>query len=145
MKKGSVAALVVLVAALSSIATMLAQSQVQRSTVFAWDSANTPNDWGGVRRVVRAPTPTLEELEIHVSTLDPGKSPHPPHKHEYEEILIVKRRNARDVPERDDASRRGGRDHLSVVERASQRHERRHVASHVLRHRVFGPACSTMR
>jgi len=90
MKKVSVAALVVSVAAFSSIATTLAQKQVQRSTVFAWDSANTPNDWGGVRRVVRAPTPTLEELEIHVSTLDAGQSPHAPHQHEYEEILIVK-------------------------------------------------------
>jgi quercetin dioxygenase-like cupin family protein len=90
MKKVCVAALVVSVAAFSSIATTLAQKQVQRSTVFAWDSANTPNDWGGVRRVVRAPTPTLEELEIHVSTLDAGKSPHAPHQHEYEEILIVK-------------------------------------------------------
>ncbi len=90
MTKVSVAALVVFVATLSSMATMLAQKTVQRSTVFAWDSAETPNDWGGVRRVVRAPTPTLEELEIHVSTLDAGKSPHAPHKHEYEEILIVK-------------------------------------------------------
>src|SRR5262245_27941488 len=90
MTKVSLAALVVSVAALSSIATTLAQKQVQRSTVFAWDSTNTPNDWGGVRRVVRAPTATLEELEIHVSTLEAGKSPHAPHKHEYEEILIVK-------------------------------------------------------
>jgi quercetin dioxygenase-like cupin family protein len=86
----SVAALVVSVASLSSIATTLAQKPIQRSTVFAWDTASTPNDWGAVRRVVRAPTPTLEELEIHVSTLDAGKSPHAPHKHEYEEILIVK-------------------------------------------------------
>jgi XRE family transcriptional regulator, regulator of sulfur utilization len=90
MTKVSVAILVVTAAAFGSIATTLAQKQVQKSTVFAWDSTNTPNDWGGVRRVVRAPTPTLKELEIHVSTLDAGKSPHAPHKHEYEEILIVK-------------------------------------------------------
>jgi hypothetical protein len=73
MKKVSAAALVLFVAAISSITTMLAQKQIQKSTVYAWDSANTPNDWGGVRRVMRAPTPTLEELEIHISTLDASR------------------------------------------------------------------------
>jgi quercetin dioxygenase-like cupin family protein len=61
------------------------------STVFDWDAAaSKPNDWGAVRQVVREPTPTLDELEIHISTLKPGQSPHAPHKHEHEELLIVK-------------------------------------------------------
>ena len=90
MKRRSAAALIVLVAAISSIATMAAQKQVQKSTVYPWESTQTPNEWGAVRRVMRASTPTLEELEIHVSTLDAGKSPHAPHQHAYEELLIVK-------------------------------------------------------
>ena len=61
------------------------------STVFDWAAAaSKPNDWGAVRQVVREPTPTLDELEIHISTLKPGQSPHAPHKHEHEELLIVK-------------------------------------------------------
>ena len=61
------------------------------STVFDWDaSAAKPNEWGAVRQVVRERTPTLDELEIHISTLKPGQSPHAPHKHEHEELLIVK-------------------------------------------------------
>lgn len=77
----TLAALLVSVAATSSIATLAARKQVQRSTVYPWSSAGTtPNDWGAVRQVMRTPTPTLDELEIHISTLNPGKSPHAPHQ-----------------------------------------------------------------
>ena len=37
-----------------------------------------------------ATAPTLDELEIHISTLAPGKSPHAPHQHQHEELLIIK-------------------------------------------------------
>jgi XRE family transcriptional regulator, regulator of sulfur utilization len=40
--------------------------------------------------VFRAPTATLDELECHITTLNPGQSSHPPHKHPEEEILIVR-------------------------------------------------------
>ncbi len=45
---------------------------------------------GRSRQVLRAPTATLDELELHVTTLPPGQSPHPPHKHPDEEIVIIK-------------------------------------------------------
>ena len=91
MKTLPLAVLVVSVAAASSIATLIAQQQVQKSTVYDWSTADTkPNDWGAVRQVTRTPTPTLEELEIHISTLNPGKSPHAPHQHQHEELLILK-------------------------------------------------------
>ena len=91
MKTLPLAVLVVSVAAASSIATLVAQKQVQKSTVYPWSDADAkPNDWGKVRQVMRTPTPTLDELEIHISTLAPGKSPHAPHQHEHEELLIVK-------------------------------------------------------
>ena len=91
MKTLPLAMLVVSVAAASSIATLTAQQQLQKSTVYGWITADTkPNDWGAVRQVMRAPTPTLEELEIHISTLSPGKSPHAPHQHPHEELLILK-------------------------------------------------------
>jgi mannose-6-phosphate isomerase-like protein (cupin superfamily)/quercetin dioxygenase-like cupin family protein len=37
----------------------------------------------------RGPTPNLRLMSCHVSVLDPGKEPHPPHQHVEEEILIV--------------------------------------------------------
>ena len=91
MKTMPLAILLVSVAAASSLVTLVAQKQVQKSTVYDWSTADTkPNDWGRVRQVMRTPTPTLDELEIHISTLNPGKSPHAPHQHVHEELLIVK-------------------------------------------------------
>ena len=91
MKTLPLATLIVSVAAVSSIVTLVAQKQVQKSTVYAWSTTDTkPNEWGAVRQVMRTPTPTLDELEIHISTLAPGKSPHAPHQHQHEELLIVK-------------------------------------------------------
>jgi quercetin dioxygenase-like cupin family protein len=91
MKTLPLAMLVITVAAASSIATLAAQKHLQTSTVYPWSTTDTkPNEWGRVRQVMRAPTPTLDELEIHISTLNPGKSPHAPHKHQHEELLILK-------------------------------------------------------
>jgi quercetin dioxygenase-like cupin family protein len=42
------------------------------------------------RQVFKDPTATLDEMELHVSTLPAGQSPHPPHKHPDEEIVIIK-------------------------------------------------------
>ena len=42
------------------------------------------------RTVMQAPTPTLEELEIHITTLNAGQVSHEPHRHPAEELLIVK-------------------------------------------------------
>jgi quercetin dioxygenase-like cupin family protein len=39
---------------------------------------------------VQAPTATLDELEIHITTLNPGEAPHEPHKHPDEELVIIK-------------------------------------------------------
>ena len=84
--------LIILVSAgLGAAATLVAQKPALHSTVFDWTTANTkPNDWGAVRQVMRDRTPTLDELEIHISTLKPGQSPHAPHQHQHEELLILK-------------------------------------------------------
>ena len=80
-------------AAFGSLATMAAQGQkpVQRSTVFDWnDMKATPNKTGEVRSVVRRPTATLDELEIHITTLNAGEQSHAPHQHANEELIIVR-------------------------------------------------------
>jgi len=41
--------------------------------------------------VLEGKTFALEYFEVHASTLEPGKAPHPPHVHDdYEELMIVK-------------------------------------------------------
>ncbi len=64
---------------------------VMGSKVFDWNSlVDTPNATGSVRKVCDTPTATLENLEIHISTLKPGMMSHPPHKHPNEELIIIR-------------------------------------------------------
>ena len=61
------------------------------SAVFDWNSvAAKSTESGSVRSFFKVRTPTLEQLEVHVTTLNPGKSPHPPHRHPNEEMIIVR-------------------------------------------------------
>jgi len=65
--------------------------EVMQSSVFDWNSIMPqPTKIGSTRKFFQAPTATLDELECHVTTLNPGETPHPPHKHPDEEIVIVK-------------------------------------------------------
>jgi quercetin dioxygenase-like cupin family protein len=48
-----------------------------------------PTNVGSRRDVNDGPTPTLETFECHISTLNPGKSSHPPHQHAREEFIIL--------------------------------------------------------
>ena len=68
-----------------------AQSAVLGSTAFAWESLSArKTNVGEVRSVVQRPTATLDELEIHITTLNAGQTSHAPHKHPDEEVLCVK-------------------------------------------------------
>jgi len=61
------------------------------STIFDWnDMQAKPTDVGSVRSLTKTRTVTLDELEMHVTTLEPGKSPHAPHRHPNEELIIVR-------------------------------------------------------
>jgi quercetin dioxygenase-like cupin family protein len=61
------------------------------SSTFDWNSFEVKkNNVGERREVLKAPTATLDELECHITTLNPGASPHPPHQHPAEEVIIVK-------------------------------------------------------
>ncbi len=68
-----------------------ADKAVLGPAVFDWNSLPvTRNETGEVRQVVRQPTATLDELEMHVTTLNPGVASHPPHKHPNEELVIIR-------------------------------------------------------
>ena len=70
---------------------MRAQPAVMGSRVFLWESLKVDQTKVGERRdVVRAPTATLDELEMHITTLKAGEQSHPPHQHVAEELLIIK-------------------------------------------------------
>jgi len=91
MRIVTLVAVAVASAGIGAGATIAAQKTVLHSTVFDWTTDGTrAQAWGAQRQVMREKTPTLDELEIHVSTLNPGKTPHEPHRHEHEELLIVK-------------------------------------------------------
>ena len=61
------------------------------STAFDWNNIKaTPTSKGEKRQFFRSPTTTLQELELHVTTLNAGETSHPPHKHPEEELIIVK-------------------------------------------------------
>jgi quercetin dioxygenase-like cupin family protein len=84
-----------LVSLLSATAAIALASAAPRavlpSTAFEWESVPVrKTEVGSVRQVVRSPTATLDELEIHITTLNPGQTSHAPHQHPNEELLIVK-------------------------------------------------------
>jgi uncharacterized cupin superfamily protein len=45
---------------------------------------------GGRRDVANQPTATLENLECHITTLNPGEVSHPPHRHPQEEFILLR-------------------------------------------------------
>jgi XRE family transcriptional regulator, regulator of sulfur utilization len=95
MTRRDVGVAVVTVACTLGLSTW-ARSQGSQPAVMgssAWDFASltaTPTKVGEVRKVFQAPTATLDELECHITTLNPGETPHAPHKHPDEEVLVLK-------------------------------------------------------
>ena len=87
------------VVALSAVAVtcsagILAQTPAKKiigPSVWEWnDLPVTKTDVGAVRSVADGPTATLDELEMHITTLNPGNTSHPPHKHPNEELVIIR-------------------------------------------------------
>ena len=61
------------------------------STAWNWSEFTAKKtDVGDLRSVVRQPTRTLDELEMHITTLNPHTTSHPPHTHPNEEMVIVR-------------------------------------------------------
>ena len=87
-----------LAAAISAAAITLACVSVAQqpcgfldSTAWQWqDLQAKKTDVGELRAVVRQPTRTLDELEMHITTLNPHTASHQPHTHPNEEMVILK-------------------------------------------------------
>lgn len=77
-------------ASVGHYATAATNPAVQESALWDWETLSPkPTGVGQYRHVVRAPTATLDELEMHVTTLNPGQTSHAPHKHPNEELVII--------------------------------------------------------
>jgi quercetin dioxygenase-like cupin family protein len=86
---------VILLASTSGALALEAQAAPSRpalsSTVFPPDSGRVrATSTGRVRAIVDTPTTTLAKLEMHETTLAPGQSPHAPHRHVDEELLVIR-------------------------------------------------------
>jgi quercetin dioxygenase-like cupin family protein len=63
------------------------------STAISWEEIMAkPSGTGATKakQILRDPTATLDELEFHVSFLPAGQTPHAPHKHPDEELIVIK-------------------------------------------------------
>lgn len=68
-----------------------AAKPMMHSRVFQWsDMPETSSDISTVRNAFDSPTLTLARYSCHITTLNPGKEPHPPHRHPEEELLVIK-------------------------------------------------------
>lgn len=76
--------------ATAAVFTAAGQKPIMGSTVVDWNSIKAqPTSYGSVRPFFSSPTATLENLEVHVTTLNPGRQPHAPHHHPNEEMIII--------------------------------------------------------
>lgn len=77
--------------ATAALAVTGIQLEKMSSTIIAWEEMTVKETRvGAVRSLFRSPTATLEELECHITTLNPGETSHAPHQHPEEEIIIIK-------------------------------------------------------
>ena len=66
-------------------------SPLLKSSVFDWEKIPVARTSSGEKReVVRTKTATLDQLDVHVTTIGPGMKAHDPHRHLEEELIIVK-------------------------------------------------------
>jgi quercetin dioxygenase-like cupin family protein len=90
-RRDGLVALLTLTVTLSVVGLAQTDTSLMTSSIFDWNSIEAkPTKLGSTRKFFQAPTATLDELECHVTTLNPGETPHPPHKHPDEELIIVK-------------------------------------------------------
>ncbi len=90
-RREAIAGLAVLPAALGALASASETEHIMGPTVFNWnDMKPEKTAKGEVRSLCKSPTATVDQLEMHVTTLNPGLESHPPHRHLNEELIIIR-------------------------------------------------------
>ncbi|HWA96203.1 MAG TPA: cupin domain-containing protein [Terracidiphilus sp.] len=97
ISRRSVLASLMALPATASVSSLAAEplneekEHIMGPTVFLWqDMKVEKTNVGEVRHLCKAPTATLDQLEMHVSTLNPGLMSHQPHRHVNEELIIIR-------------------------------------------------------
>ena len=90
-KRDALVALLTMAATSGIIALAQSEKPLMGSSIFEWNAIEAkPTKVGARRDFFQSPTATLDELECHVTTINAGEAPHPPHQHPDEELIIVK-------------------------------------------------------
>src|SRR5215472_5565700 len=90
-RRHMIAGLAALPAALNALAAGSDEQHIMGPTVFNWnDMVPKKTATGEVRSLCKSPTATVDQLEMHVTTLNPGMESHPPHRHVNEELIILR-------------------------------------------------------
>jgi (S)-ureidoglycine aminohydrolase len=77
---------------INAFSTVAQKNDSLLSRVYYWNTLEPVKEDTRVRRqILEGKTFALSYFEIHATTLEPGKAPHPPHVHaDQEELVIVK-------------------------------------------------------
>lgn len=69
-----------------------AQDPILGSLAISWEEiqARPLGSNGMSRAVLRSKTATLDELEMHITAVPPGRTTHAPHTHPNEEVIVVR-------------------------------------------------------
>jgi quercetin dioxygenase-like cupin family protein len=90
-RRDAMVGLLAVPSALRGLAASPAEQSILGPTVFNWnDMRPVKTATGEVRSLCKSPTATLDQLEMHVTTLNPGQTSHPPHRHVNEELIIIR-------------------------------------------------------
>jgi XRE family transcriptional regulator, regulator of sulfur utilization len=90
-RRDVVVGLLALASALQLEAAGEDKEKILGPAVFHWDQMQPRKTaTGEVRSLYNGPTATVNQLEMHVSTLNPGLASHPPHRHVNEELIILR-------------------------------------------------------
>jgi len=90
-RRDLIAAVIASVITMACVSVAEETPQLLDSTAWKWEDLQAKKtDVGELRQVVREPTRTLDELEMHITTLNPHTTSHPPHTHPNEEMVIVR-------------------------------------------------------